>query len=94
MHECGIDRVKRAGYDLTWPLAHASRWDLAMPVPPTYPGKKFASLKAALEDSPKFFEELMAGLGSDDGREIVRELHTFREKGLDRDDQGRYFLKK
>jgi len=84
----------RAGYDLTWPMAHASRWDLAMPVPPTYPGKKFANLKAALEDGPKFFEELMTAIGSDDGREIVRELNTFRDKGLDRDDQGRYFLKK
>ena len=51
-----------------------------MPVPPTYPGKKFANLRAALEDGPKFFEELMAGLGSDDGREIVRELHTLRPR--------------
>jgi UbiD family decarboxylase len=90
----GAPAGSRAGYDLTWPLTHASRWDLAMPVPPTYPGKKFANLRAALEDSPKFFEELMAALGSDDGREIVRELHTFRDKGLDRDEQGRYFIKK
>ena len=36
----------------------------------------------------------MAALGSHDGREIVRELHTFRAKGLERDDQGRYFIKK
>jgi 2,5-furandicarboxylate decarboxylase 1 len=84
----------KAGYDLTWPIKHAQRWDLATPKPPAYPGKKFPSIKAALEDGPKWFEELMAAVGSRDGREIVRELHTFRDKGLDRDDQGKYFIKK
>ena len=84
----------KAGYDLTWPLQHAQRWDLQIPTPPKYTGKKFASIKAALEDGPKWFEELMAATGSKDGREIVRELHTFRGKGLERDDQGKYFLKK
>ncbi|HVG51809.1 MAG TPA: UbiD family decarboxylase [Xanthobacteraceae bacterium] len=90
----GSPAGSRAGYDLTWPLQHASRWDLAIPKPPSYPGKKFANLTAALSDGPKWFEELMAALGSRDGREIVRELHTLRPKGLDRDEQGRYFLKK
>ena len=33
------------------------------------------------------------GSAADDGREIVRELDTLRAKGLDRDEQGRYFLK-
>jgi UbiD family decarboxylase len=84
----------KAGYDLTWPIQHAQRWDLATPKPPAYPGKKFPSIRAALEDGPKWFEELMAAVGSRDGREIVRELHTFRDKGLDRDDQGKYFIKK
>ena len=63
-----------------------------MPVPPSYPGKKFANLKAALEDGPKFFEELMAAVGSRDGREIVRALDALRQKGLDRDGEGRYFI--
>jgi len=84
----------KAGYDLTWPMQHASRWDLQTPTPPTYQGKRFPSLRAALEDGPKWFEELMAAVGSRDGREIVRELDAFRGKGLERDDQGRYFLKK
>jgi 3-polyprenyl-4-hydroxybenzoate decarboxylase len=83
----------KAGFDLTWPLQHASRWDLSIPTPPKYPGKKFASLKAALDDGPKHFEELMTATGSRDGREIVRELDTYRAKGLQRDDQGRYFIK-
>jgi len=84
----------KAGYDLTWPMQHANRWDLATPTPPNYPGKKFPNIKAALEDGPKWFEELMAATGSRDGREIVRELDTLRGAGLERDDQGKYFLKK
>ncbi len=84
----------KAGYDLTWPMQHAQRWDLATPKPPTYAGKKFPSIKAALEDGPKWFEELMAATGSRDGREIVREIDTFRGKGLERDEQGKYFIKK
>ena len=58
-----------------------------------YEGKRFRSIHAALEDGPKLFEELMAAVGSRDGREIVRELDGLRRKGLDRDDKGRYFLK-
>lgn len=82
----------KAGYDLTWPLEHAARWELQTPQAPSYEGARFASLEAALRDGPKRFEELMAALGSRDGREIVRELDGFRGSGLDRDDQGRYFL--
>jgi len=89
----GAHAGSRAGYDLTWPLGQAQRWDLAIPTPPTYPGKRFASLRAALEDGPKSFEDLMAAAGSRDGREIVRELHTLRDKGLERDERGRYYLK-
>jgi 2,5-furandicarboxylate decarboxylase 1 len=83
----------KAGYDLTWPLEHAGRWELQTPRAPTYPGARFPSLKAALMDGPKRFEELIAALGSRDGREIVRELDGFRGQGLERDDMGRYFLK-
>ena len=48
-----------------------------------------------MRDGPKLFEELMAALGSRDGREIVRELATVRNghRGLERDDRGRYFIK-
>lgn len=83
----------RAGYDLTWPLDQAGRWELVIPTPPTYAGKRYPSIEAALKDGPKQFQELMAAVGSRDGREIVRELDRFRQKGgLARDDQGRYSL--
>ncbi len=90
----GAPSGAKAGFDLTWPMQHANKWELQTPEPPTYPGKSFPSLTAALEDGPKRFEELMAALGSRDGREIVREMHGLRHKGLKRDQAGRYFLEK
>ena len=67
-----------------------------MPEPPRYEGKRYASVRAALADGPKHFEELMAATGSDDGREIVLVLEALRGEGVveqDRDD-GRYRLVK
>ena len=64
-----------------------------MPEPPHFEGGRFASLEAALRDGPKFFEELMTAVGSHDGREIVRALDGLRSTGgLQRDDEGRYFI--
>ena len=57
-----------------------------MPAPPTFAGKRFASVEAALADGPKFFEELMTAVGSRDGREVVREIDgAARQAGLERD---------
>ena len=88
----GARTGSKAGYDLTWPMEHAGRWELSTPAAPSYPGERFETLEAALRDGPKRFEELMAALGSRDGREIVRELNEFRDRGLERDERGRYFL--
>ena len=47
----------------------------------------------ALEAGPKHFRELMEAAGSDDGREIVRELEALYAEGrLGRDRDGRYVL--
>jgi UbiD family decarboxylase len=84
----------KAGFDLTWPPGISTRLDLQVPEPPTYKGKRFRSLEAALADGPKFFEELMAALGSRDGREIVRALEELRARStIERDNEGRYFTK-
>jgi 2,5-furandicarboxylate decarboxylase 1 len=62
-----------------------------VPQPPTFGGRRFDSLQAALADGPKFFGELMAAVGSNDGREVVRELEGLRRSGkLSRDHEGRY----
>jgi 2,5-furandicarboxylate decarboxylase 1 len=63
-----------------------------VPEPPRFQGARFPSVAAALAHGPKFFEELMAAVGSRDGREIVRALDALRQKGLDRDGEGRYFI--
>jgi UbiD family decarboxylase len=79
----------KAGFDLT--LQPGKRLEREMPAPPRFQGRRFESLEAALADGPKFFGELMAALGSRDGREIVRQLEELRGAGrLARDEEGRY----
>jgi hypothetical protein len=47
-----------------------------------------------LEDGPKYFADLMAAVGSRDGREVVRELDVLRRQGLvARDPDGHYLIK-
>ena len=84
----------KAGFDLTWPLGIGARLETRVPEPPTFAGARFASIEAALADGPKLFEALMAAVGSRDGREVVRALDALRQKGLDRDGEGRYFIKR
>ena len=57
-----------------------------------FEGARFPSVEAALAHGPKFFEELMTAVGSRDGREIVRTLEALRQRGLDRDGEGRYLM--
>jgi 2,5-furandicarboxylate decarboxylase 1 len=84
----------KAGFDLTWPFGTAGRLETRVPGPPRFAGARFASIEAALNDGPKYFEELMTAVGSRDGREIVRELEALRTTlALDRDQDGRYFVR-
>src|SRR5262245_26863022 len=76
----------KAGFDMTL------RDKAPTPLPPTYEGRRFDSIEAALADGPKHFVELMSARGSRDGREIVRELERLQER-LSRDASGRYVLK-
>jgi 2,5-furandicarboxylate decarboxylase 1 len=84
----------KAGYDLTMPIGSQRKLEAEIPEPPRYQGVRFASVEAALRDGPKYFENLMAALGSDDGREIVRALDDLHRQGrLKRDSaDGRYSL--
>jgi UbiD family decarboxylase len=84
----------KAGYDLTWPFGTGGRLEVRVPAAPRFAGKRFPTVEAALADGPKFFEDLMSAVGSRDGREIVRTLAHLRDKpALDRDAEGRYFIK-
>ena len=84
----------KGGFDMTMPPAAAARLEAEIPQPPHFAGARFASIEAALRDGPKFFEDLMAAVGSDDGREIVLALEDLRRQGrLARDPaEGRYTL--
>jgi UbiD family decarboxylase len=86
----------KAGFDLTLPFGGAAGLEMSIPEPPRYEGASFPSIAAALEDGAKFFEELMAAVGSDDGREVVLALDELRAKGLlgRNAADGRYFLAK
>ena len=86
----------KAGFDLTMPLSATQRLEAEIPEPPRYEGPRFPSVEHALAQGPKFFEELMAAVGSDDGREIVLALERLRRAGrLTRDPaDGKYGLTK
>jgi 2,5-furandicarboxylate decarboxylase 1 len=84
----------KAGYDLTLPPGRVRALESEIPQPPSFEGARFLSVEAALRDGPKFFADLMAALGSDDGREIVLALEELHRHGrLKRDPaEGRYSL--
>jgi UbiD family decarboxylase len=91
--EPGTRTGAKAGFDLTWPFGDGGRLERAVPEPPRYDCPQFPSVRAALEDGPKHFAELMAATRSRDGREVVRALDQLRTDGkLDRDERGRYLL--
>ena len=92
----GATVTAKAGFDLTLPFLPAGQTraiEHRVPAPPTFAGKRFASLEAALEDGPKRFEDLMAAIGTEDGREIVRWLEdTGATRPIGRDGEGRYYF--
>lgn len=82
-----------AGYDLTWGPEQGPNMP-EEPRAPRYEHRRFSSLAAALEDGPKYFEELMAAVDSPDGRDVMAFLCEQRESGrLGRTPgNGRYYL--
>lgn len=83
----------KAGFDLTIPFGRAQAQEWSVPAPPALRTSPRASVRDALERGPRYFKELMELTGSDDGRDIVRELEALREQvGLKRLDDGRYAL--
>jgi UbiD family decarboxylase len=84
----------KAGFDLTWPFGTGARIETRVPEPPRLAGPRFASVQAALAHGPKYFEELMAAVGSRDGRDVVLALAPLYADGsLERDGEGRYLIK-
>ena len=55
---------------------------------------RFQTVQQALENGPKYFLELMEGIGTDDGRALVLELDRLQRDGtLGRGDNGEWVLK-
>ncbi len=83
----------KAGFDLTIPFGRTGAQEWAVPAPPDFAATERRSVAEALADGPKYFRELMEALGSDDGRDVVRDLEPFYAEGtLKRTDDGRYRL--
>jgi 2,5-furandicarboxylate decarboxylase 1 len=85
----------KLGFDCTIPFGKTNAFEFSVPAPPTK--IKIApreSVADALAAGPASFLELMAALGSKDGREIVRQLDALcAAQRLGRLDDGRYVLK-
>ena len=84
----------KAGFDLTIPNDKRSSIEFTVPAPPTMSGEKFESVRAALEDGPKSYEQLMGAIGTRDGRDVVLALDEIRSEGnLSRLKEGEYCLR-
>ncbi len=85
----------KLGFDCTIPFGKTEAFEFSVPMPPS--AKKVARQKSvtdALAAGPASFLDLMAALGSKDGREIVRELDAlYAAQRLGQLDDGRYVLK-
>jgi 3-polyprenyl-4-hydroxybenzoate decarboxylase len=85
----------KLGFDCTIPFGKADALEFSVPTPPAPKHTtRHASVADALAAGPASFLDLMAALGSKDGREIVRELDKlYAARRLGREEGGRYMLK-
>jgi len=84
----------KAGFDLTAPLAKAGVEARTTHAPRISGAARYQTVEQALTTKPMIFTELMACLGSHDGREIALELDRLRGQGtLARSSDGEWMLK-
>ena len=84
----------KAGFDLTIPFGKADAQDWTVPAPPVFNQTPRRSLREALEAGPCYFKQLMEAAGSDDGRDVVRELEALKNAlPIIRLDDGRYAIR-
>ncbi len=83
----------KAGFDCTKPFGKGDSAEFTVPTAPQLPARPQQSLEAALSAGPATYLELMAALGTRDGREVVRALGPLYDQGkLARLKDGRYTL--
>jgi UbiD family decarboxylase len=87
--------ISKIGFDATVPGDAPDDVEHWRPLPPRVQPRppRWTSVEDALADGPKFFVQLVEGLGSDDGREIALELERLRREGrVDRSTNGEWCL--
>ncbi len=90
----GARTGSKAGFDLTVPADRREKIEFTVPTPPDISGERFPTVREALENGPKSFSDLMAALGTRDGRSVVIELEDLRrDDALSRMKEGEYALK-
>jgi len=83
----------KAGFDCTKPFGRGNSFEFTIPVPPVLPERKRASVEATLAAGPATFLDLMAAVGTRDGREILPTIDKLYADGrLGRLDDGRYTI--
>ena len=83
----------KAGFDCTKPFGKGDSVEFTVPHAPKMPQRPRQTLEAALAAGPATYLELMAALGTRDGREILRDFGKLYEQGrLQRLKDGRYTL--
>jgi 2,5-furandicarboxylate decarboxylase 1 len=83
----------KAGFDCTKPFGKGDSVEFSVPYAPKLPQRERQSLEAALAQGPATYLELMAAVGTRDGREILRDFDKLYEQGrLKRLKDGRYTL--
>ena len=83
----------KAGFDCTKPFGAGQSFDFIVPEPPVLPQRPRRSVEAVLAEGSATYLDLMAALGTRDGREILPILEKLYAEGrLVRLEDGRYTL--
>jgi UbiD family decarboxylase len=85
----------KVGFDCTIPFGKHQSLEFSVPMPPVLPKReRKGAVIDVLNGGPASFQELMASLGSRDGRDVVRELDKlYAGDKLGRLENGKYVLK-
>jgi len=77
-------RITKAGFDLTAPVGEQEAIEFRRAYAPAMSRAppQFKTVVAALDAGPKHFGQIVATLGSTDGREIALELEILHERGV------------
>jgi hypothetical protein len=85
----------KAGFDLTRPVGAPDIIENRISQTPHLKlNPRYQNVQQALESGPKYFIELMEGIGTDDGRALTLELDRLQRDGiLSRGSNGEWLLK-